>query len=569
MKTQHILAIAVCLGVSMGGYAQEQEADSLTGETVIIVKEFEPVIKNGKKINHQPTLQTVAHEKPDFKYDLNPVKAPNNFVPDTIKAAKIKGEPLNDLYRAYVKAGIGNYTNNMAQVHLNSVRSRDFHWGLDIDHLHSNGGIKDLPYNGFLHENVDLYGKKMLKKHIILAGGNFNFEEVYKYGYPHQYSLEEISKNAIKNTFTKYQGFAGIESMINDSSKLNYKVRAQYYGLGLNNNINTENNILITSEFSKFYGTEKSIAGLDIDVNTYNTTSGKTTNTLVKPKIDIRFNGEKWRLNAGFKIGVDAGSTTTFHFYPNAEFKYNVVQNYIVPYVGVTGGLDRNSLNSIRNTNPFLNTNVALKNTSTAYDAYFGIRGVYSSKISYNLKGGYKNVKDMVLFSQNMIVGTPTIDPTNNNAYFTLYDTVGIANVSAQVNYDSGQKWKLMYRLQYNNYDTQREVKAWNLPDFTSDLTLHYNLQSKIVATSSIFFAGSRYIKSSQTTDEKLADGIYGKKLDPYVDLNLGLEYRFTPKASAFVNVNNILSQNYQRWGNYPVQGINVMAGFSYSFWRK
>ena len=76
-------------------------------------------------------------------------------------------------------------------------------------------------------------------------------------------------------------------------------------------------------------------------------------------------------------------------------------------------------------------------------------------------------------------------------------------------------------------------------------------------------------MKTTDINQELVANGVYGRKIDPIFDFNLGMEYRFTKKLSAFVDVNNILSKNYEIWGNYHVQGINVMAGVTYSFWKK
>ena len=118
-------------------------------------------------------------------------------------------------------------------------------------------------------------------------------------------------------------------------------------------------------------------------------------------------------------------------------------------------------------------------------------------------------------------------------------------------------------------YETQREIKAWNLPDLTSDLMINYNLQEKILVKSTITFMNSKYMKTSDTTQEELAYGVYGRKIDPIIDFNIGLEYRFTKKVSAFIDANNILGKNYEIWGNYRVQGFNVLGGVTIAFWGK
>ena len=55
-------------------------------------------------------------------------------------------------------------------------------------------------------------------------------------------------------------------------------------------------------------------------------------------------------------------------------------------------------------------------------------------------------------------------------------------------------------------------------------------------------------------------------ELDPYVDLNFNGGYEFTNRLTAFGRVNNVLSTNYEKYVNYKVQGIQVLAGIIYKF---
>jgi outer membrane receptor protein involved in Fe transport len=54
--------------------------------------------------------------------------------------------------------------------------------------------------------------------------------------------------------------------------------------------------------------------------------------------------------------------------------------------------------------------------------------------------------------------------------------------------------------------------------------------------------------------------------LGAIVDINLGVEYRYNTRVSAFLQINNLASQQYYRWYNYPVQPIQVMAGVTARF---
>ena len=584
-----LASVFILGGLNTNLHAQTaNKNDSVGDETVIIVGEFEPVIKNAKKINSQPVIKTVSKKDQEFNYDMVPQNNSYLFVPDTIKAVKIKGEPLTKLYHAYAKAGVGNYLNTLGELHINSLRSRDLNWGLDVHHLGSDGGINDIPFNGFSKQNVDLYGKKMLKHHVIDAGFMYDREQVYLYGYNPNlvYESESIIKDDIQQSFSEFKVHAGLRSFITDSNEWNYNIGLNYYNLNVNPSNTTENNFVLTSEFTKYYGNEKGFLYLDIDYNkpqidtafvdpirplTPITPIQYSGNTLIKPGVDVRFTGDKWRLIAGFKMALETGVATNFYIYPNAEFKFNIVRNLIVPYLGVTGGIQRTSINTLRQQNPFISGNPFLLNERTPYDAYAGIRGVYSSNISYSISGGYKQVKDMALFvSTEPIFTSPPAITYFENMYHPVYDNVNIAYVKAQVSYQKEDKWNLLWRFTYNSYETEYEIKAWNLPDVTSDLTLRYNLQDKIIAKTSMTFMSTRYSKTDYSQGaELLSANIYGRKLDPIFDFNLGVEYRFTKKLSAFIDINNILSQNYEVYGNYQVQGINVMGGVTYSFWAK
>jgi hypothetical protein len=55
-------------------------------------------------------------------------------------------------------------------------------------------------------------------------------------------------------------------------------------------------------------------------------------------------------------------------------------------------------------------------------------------------------------------------------------------------------------------------------------------------------------------------------KLKPIVDANLGVEYRYSKKLSAFAHLNNLGFKSYERWNNYPTQAFSFLVGISAAF---
>jgi outer membrane receptor protein involved in Fe transport len=54
--------------------------------------------------------------------------------------------------------------------------------------------------------------------------------------------------------------------------------------------------------------------------------------------------------------------------------------------------------------------------------------------------------------------------------------------------------------------------------------------------------------------------------LNPATDVSLSAEYQIIPRLSAFMQVNNLLNNKYQRWYGYEVYGFNIYGGLRLKF---
>ncbi|MGB0850244.1 MAG: hypothetical protein ACPGTP_03290, partial [Bacteroidia bacterium] len=77
-----------------------------------------------------------------------------------------------------------------------------------------------------------------------------------------------------------------------------------------------------------------------------------------------------------------------------------------------------------------------------------------------------------------------------------------------------------------------------------------------------IYINGGYFATSSRKARDLRGDTY---SLDAINDVNVGMEYRYKKNISGFVNVNNILNQRYEIWNNYRAQGLNVLAGVTFS----
>jgi outer membrane receptor protein involved in Fe transport len=120
----------------------------------------------------------------------------------------------------------------------------------------------------------------------------------------------------------------------------------------------------------------------------------------------------------------------------------------------------------------------------------------------------------------------------------------------------------------FSTYSLNNETEAWNLPSLQLASNIDFVITNKWYAGFKVFFTGERKDRVSMrdltaVTPTYLTQTV---KLDSYFDLNAHLGYKHNERLTFFLKGNNLANQNYQRWMNYPVQGINALIGVNYKF---
>lgn len=288
--------------------------------------------------------------------------------------------------------------------------------------------------------------------------------------------------------------------------------------------------------------------------------SNVTNSTIFK--LDPYFHARKkdWQFRAGLNIHANITNSAKVRFYPNVEASYRLFNNIFVPYAGVTGGMKRNSFNSLRLANPYILANTELLNTNQKVKLFGGVRGSVSSTVSFNLS-----------VSQEKLEATPLyfVDTLHSfgNKYGVVYDTMSVFTMAGQIGYQKSEKLKIFGRGEFYSYSPTGQSHAWFRPDFRFTLSGVYDLADKIVVNANVFVIGARMAYShEQIEGSTLENGNYVYEMKALVDANLGIEYRLDNRFSAFVNFNNLTTKKYQEWANFPVQSINIMGGLTYKF---
>ncbi|MCB0480880.1 MAG: TonB-dependent receptor [Flavobacteriales bacterium] len=572
MDLSKIIGIAF-IGLTLNGFAQRSSGDTLKSDDVFIIKEFQPKISDAFKLSNNPRIvDTIIKIEPKSNYAVAPKRAETSFTTDTIRPAIMKGEPLNKLYRAYVLGGIGNNLTTRGELVLNSTRSKKWDWGLHAWHHASDGGLEDYGNSRFSDNRFNAYGQKFFFNKILSADMKYDLNSLHRYGfnpnsYPTVVNEEFLSKDAISQRYQNIEPSVRLKSYYKDSNNINFDTKILFSSYS-DKYESIENNTKFNLKLDRYFGEEFVTAEVKLDLNQYEALDPSKgvpiaqENTIFGFKPGIVTGGEDWLLRAAVELDFSSGLASSAFFFPDLYAKYNLVDDILVPFAGINGGLERNSYKNLTRNNPFAKSYITINNRNVKYNVYGGIRGNYSATTSFNAQVAYRSIENMPFFISKIDSISGTIN-TISNQFDVIYDNGTMLQLTGEIGYQRINKLSLLFRADYFVYAIENQAKAWNMPDYKLSINANYDIGDKIVLSGDVFLVSDRTsLYVNDATNLEITN-----HLGAFVDANLGVEYFLTKRWSAFLRINNLANANYQYWNEYSVQGFTLIGGMTYSFW--
>ena len=503
---------------------------------------------------------------------------------DTIAAATVETtEKIKAIYPFYAKIGVGSTIMPLGELYFNSTRSRSAVYGAHIKHLSSYGNVKDRDKITYAPASFDktsaLVFGQFIKKNITV-GGDINYEN---YGY-HYYGIpsENISADSIRQRIQR-TGF-GISLIANrgDSSRLNLKFDIAYKNLNsqkplidsLSDWKVRENNFNFNTRGWYNKGSESFYTNLGIRYNGYKygiadsaltaiDTGIVLNNTIIDlyPGVASSLLQKKLLVDVGVGISIDVNQITRAYIYPRVSISYSLLHDLIIPFIGIRGGLNQNTFSSLNNVNPYVLTNLALANENKPYDLFFGVRGGITKRMTYGINASFAKINNRAFYV------TDTTYTLLGNQFSLVYDSLNLTSVEANLSYQMNEKIKIDGVGRFYSYEMKNEARAWNLPQLQFILRGTYNLYDKFLIRADVTMESGRMAKVNGPGNGVFSENNqYFIPLGFLIDGNLGVEYRYNKRVSAFLQFNNVAAQRYSRWLNYPVMPIQIMGGITARF---
>ena len=550
--------------------AQEDHTINATGEREV---------ERAYRIVINPMVIDTVIQSPVVDYPLLLIQMETKTELETISPASVNSkEKLAQLYHTYVKLGVGTELMPLGEIYFDSERSRKFIYGAHVKHLSSLGNIKDYAPSTFDRTRFGLYGGINEKRYSLRGDVHYNNQGLHYYAIPND---SIFVADSISQRYSDFGVSGSYSSHIKDSAKLNYTV-----GMAYNNYLSKkpraeeltdwrarENYFAITSAGWYKHKSETYAAEVNVRYNGYKYgLEGDTLNALdtgivlnntiinLKPTITTRLWNNRFLANVGADIVFDIHNKTKAHIYPIAELKYSMFNDIFIPYAGLRGGLKQTTFKSLTLENEFIIPNVNMRNENTSIDFYGGIKGTLSKRISFNASISFANVKDKALFVSDTTFSL-------GNKFGVVFDTINVTTVEGAISYQLREKLKIDGIGRYYSYSARNNPYAWNLPQLQFILRGSYNLFDKFIFNVDFDLEqGRRALVYTEEESDSYEDLMYVKKLGIIADANLGVEYRYNKRISAFVQFNNLASQRYMRWYNAPVHAFQVLGGVTFRF---
>ena len=330
--------------------------------------EFQPTIKDATKFSDVPEIRDTVKRINNSVYSIasNPLFPKYEVAP--ISPAKMQNEPLTKLYRSLIKVGYCPIFNMpYGELWVNSLRSREMAYGVHYKHFSSMSQLRHVGYSGFSDNEAEIFAKKFYKKHTLSGEFNYKRNVVHYYGF--DTTINKIDdKNYTQQRFQLFEPKVQLQSHYTDSSKINHNIQLSYYNLADIHKA-SENNVKLITELRTFLNKEHFHVNVLADYYNHKKPTDTLNDFIFSLNPYFEANGKKWHADLGLTATIDAfNNKTKFYFYPQVNAYYDVYENIIVPYVGASGGLNKNSYRSLSNENPFIDPNVNYANTNNKFN---------------------------------------------------------------------------------------------------------------------------------------------------------------------------------------------------------
>jgi hypothetical protein len=538
---------------------EEKPEDKPVTEEIEVVRPYKPVLAEAVKLRRSPDLNDVKTYKAKFNYSLTDRKLELNSDIDKLYAQEVAAEKQTSLLNNYVKGGLGSASTILGEAYINMGRDEALQAGGFFRHFSQEGKLEGQKFN---QQQLSVFGRSIGDKAILSGRINYERKGLYFYGYDENNPLRNLNPAKQAFNFIEAEGEV-VNKYTEDEDALSYAAKINGYVWGDQYSAK-ENNVIINGYLNKRISSFN--LGLAASTEFGNTkdelTSVKNNLLRLNPYIRLQTNGIK--ITAGINFVQEFGTVSSGHLFPAVTADFTLIPDYLQIFAEAKGDVNRNSMKELTDDNPFLNSNIAIKNSIEKFSFTAGIKGTGGPGFGYKASVYRKEITDMPLFVNNFN------DPTRFDVIYDFGNTK-VLGLEGELSVQVSDQLKWTGKLNLEDYTPAAEQYSWFKPQLRISSNLLYNITDKIGFNAAVAIQDASNAKiytaapaSPYVIPNPAIETVANIK--GFVDLGIGGTYKINNRFSAFLKANNLLNTKYSRFLYYQAIGVNVFGGISYSF---
>lgn len=528
-------------------------------EEIEVVRPYKPVLAEAVKLRRSPDLNDVKTYKAKFNYNLTDRKLELNSDINKLQAQQLAAEKEAQLINNYVKGAFGSAGTTLAEAYINIGRDEAMQAGVFFKHFGQSGPLNK---QNTSHQQLSVFGRSIGDQVTLSGRLNYQRNGLYFYGIdkdnptlnpnPEQQSFNFIeAEGELVNKFTEDPDAISYAAKLNGylwTDKFDAKESAIVLNGYLNKRISSFNLGLAASV--EFGSTKDKL----VDVG----------NNLLKlnPYIRLQSNGVK--ITAGINFVQEFGTESSSRIFPAVTADFTLIPDYLQIFGEVKGDVNRNSMKQFTDENPFLNSNIGIRNSIEKLSISGGIKGTGGPGFGYKARFYHKRIEDMPLFVNNF---------DNFNKFDVIYDfgTMKLLGLEGEISVQVSDALKWTGKLNLEDYKPTAEAQSWFKPQMRVSSDLMYAINKQLTLNAAVAIQGESKAKiyTAAPANPYLVPDFTNERVvtvKGFVDLGVGAGYKINNKFSVFARANNLLNTKYSKYLHYEAIGMNIFGGLTYSF---
>ena len=540
------LFIFILLTTALAARAQQRAPandTTLKGSAIEIIQSYKPQVKQAPKPEWIPQLPPADSVHPVFSYDVPQQTLYYTYSSLPLRPLALTADSASLPFRNYIKAGGGNVSTLYLDAGIGSISGKDYETAIHLHHISQQG---DIQYQQSALSGIEAEGtvhKKETDWHATVDGerNQYNY-----YGYDHD--LYKYAADSLKQVYTTARVCVDMKNKEDTVTGWGYHpaVNASLYNAKFSTHETTFGiNAPLTYKIDSNLYLPLALSGT---FTNYATTGVSAANNIVALMAGVEVR-QRQGINGHALLSLAAGKGGALNVLPDIVGTYTVPG----PRLALSGGwlatLRQNTYEQLTTENPYL---------SPAYTPQQTRRDEVFANAAAGI-GNHLGITARVSWWDYNSLATFLNDVGDQKQYYIDYINAEAISFQGGVRYHVANVWSVGVTGDFYSFygNTPVKVYVWGAPDVKIKGDFSIVPLPKLTVTAYLALLSGIWERNINGQPVKSA---------AITDLGGNAEYQVVRRLSAFVQIDNLLNEKYQRWAGYQSYGLNIYGGLRLKF---